>query len=80
MRQAEAEGAAPRDLGGFVWYPMDPGAGPLLDYLRPIPDLFAGRKMDELVRVVWPTVEVNINCKFSPDNFNESYHLPTVHP
>ncbi|HET8612928.1 MAG TPA: aromatic ring-hydroxylating dioxygenase subunit alpha [Sphingomonas sp.] len=66
--------------GGFVWYSMDPNAKPLLDYLYPIPDLFAGRGMEDLVRVVWRTVKVNTNWKFSPDNFNESYHLPTVHP
>ncbi|MFS0735924.1 aromatic ring-hydroxylating dioxygenase subunit alpha [Sphingomonas sp. 1P06PA] len=66
--------------GGFVWYSMDPDAKPLLDYLDPIPTLFAGRNLDEMVRVVWRTVTVNTNWKFSPDNFNESYHLPTVHP
>ena len=66
--------------GGFVWYSMDPQAPPLLDYLHPIPTLFAGRKMEELIRVVWRQVKVHTNWKFSPDNFNESYHLPTVHP
>lgn len=66
--------------GGFVWYSMDPDAKPLLDYLDPIPMLFAGRNLDEMVRVVWRMVTVNTNWKFSPDNFNESYHLPTVHP
>ncbi len=66
--------------GGFVWYSMDPNAKPLADYLYPMPDLLAGRDMDNLVRVVWRSVKVNTNWKFSPDNFNESYHLPTVHP
>lgn len=66
--------------GGFVWYSFDPAAKPLLDYLYPIPDLLGGREPDKMVRVVWRTVRVNTNWKFSPDNFNESYHLPTVHP
>jgi phenylpropionate dioxygenase-like ring-hydroxylating dioxygenase large terminal subunit len=66
--------------GGFIWYSMDLNAKPLLDYLHPIPTLLAGRQMDDLVRVVCRTVKVNTNWKFSPDNFNESYHLPSVHP
>lgn len=66
--------------GGFVWYSFDPEAPPLLEYLDPIPTLLANRAMEALTRVVWMTVTVNTNWKFSPDNFNESYHLPTVHP
>src|SRR5690606_27424438 len=31
-------------------------------------------------RVVWRKVAVDTNWKFASDNFNESYHLPTVHP
>ncbi len=66
--------------GGFVWYSMNENAQPLMDYLYPIPQLFAGREPDKMVRVMWTTTRVNTNWKFSPDNFNESYHLPTVHP
>lgn len=66
--------------GGFVWYNMDPNAPSLADYLHPIPALLAGRRVDSLTRVVWRTIRVNTNWKFSPDNFNESYHLPAVHP
>lgn len=66
--------------GGFVWYSFDPNAKPLLEYLDPIPDLLASRDLDNWVRVVWRTLTVNTNWKFASDNFNESYHLPTVHP
>ncbi|MFV3073535.1 aromatic ring-hydroxylating oxygenase subunit alpha [Niveispirillum fermenti] len=66
--------------GGFVWYSMDPDAKPLLDYLDPLPALLANREMEKMVRVVWRKVEVETNWKFASDNFNESYHLPTVHP
>lgn len=65
--------------GGFVWYSMDRDACPLARYLDPIPQLLAGRRLDEWVRVVWRTLKVNTNWKFASDNFNESYHLPTVH-
>ncbi len=66
--------------GGFIWYNMDPDAPRLDEYLYPIPDLLAGRRLETLTRVIWRTTTVNTNWKFSPDNFNESYHLPTVHP
>ena len=66
--------------GGFVWYSMDRNAKPLAEFLDPIPDLLEGRKAENMVRVLWRTIRVNTNWKFSPDNFNESYHLTTVHP
>ncbi|MFN3231167.1 MAG: aromatic ring-hydroxylating oxygenase subunit alpha [Alphaproteobacteria bacterium] len=66
--------------GGFVWYSMDPNAPALLDFLDPIPDLFANRPIKDWVRVIWRQFDVDANWKFTSDNFNESYHLPTVHP
>lgn len=66
--------------GGFVWYSMDPNAPALLDFLDPIPELFKNRDLHDWVRVVWRTFDVDANWKFTSDNFNESYHLPTVHP
>jgi phenylpropionate dioxygenase-like ring-hydroxylating dioxygenase large terminal subunit len=30
--------------------------------------------------VVWLTIRVNTNWKFASDNFNETYHIPSVHP
>jgi phenylpropionate dioxygenase-like ring-hydroxylating dioxygenase large terminal subunit len=66
--------------GGFAWYSMDPNARPLLDYLEPMPRLFANRDLDKMVRVIWRKVAVDTNWKFASDNFNESYHLPSVHP
>lgn len=66
--------------GGFVWYNMDPNAKPLMEHLDPLPALLANRELDKMVRVVWRKVEVDTNWKFASDNFNESYHLPTVHP
>lgn len=66
--------------GGFIWFNMDPHAQPLLDYLDPIPLLLQNRELEKMSRVVWRKVTVDTNWKFACDNFNESYHLPTVHP
>lgn len=66
--------------GGFVWYSMDENAVPLEDYLYPIPQLLNARQPEKMIRVLWRTIRVNTNWKFAPDNFNESYHLPAVHP
>ena len=66
--------------GGMVWYTMADDIAPLMAWLDPIPDLFANRDLETHVRVLWRTFEVDANWKFASDNFNESYHLPTVHP
>jgi phenylpropionate dioxygenase-like ring-hydroxylating dioxygenase large terminal subunit len=66
--------------GGFIWYTLSADTPPLLDYLAPIPELLARRAMPDLVRLVWRTLAVNTNWKFSQDNFNEAYHVSIVHP
>jgi phenylpropionate dioxygenase-like ring-hydroxylating dioxygenase large terminal subunit len=66
--------------GGFVWYTMDPQAAPLLEYLEPIPELYAAYPLDRLVRVGWMRIDLDTNWKFVTDNFSESYHTRTVHP
>lgn len=66
--------------GGFVWYTMDPRAPALLDYLDPIPEVYANYPLDTCVRVFWMKVDLNTNWKFATDNFSESYHTRTAHP
>lgn len=66
--------------GSLVWYSMDLGAPELLDYLEPVPELYANHQLDTTVRVRWMRVALQCNWKFSSDNFNESYHTRTVHP
>ncbi|MEZ5656422.1 MAG: aromatic ring-hydroxylating dioxygenase subunit alpha [Sphingobium sp.] len=66
--------------GGFIFWSFDANAKPLLEYLDPIPTLFANRDLENYVRVVWRTLRVNTNWKFASDNFNEAYHIPAVHP
>ncbi|MGK2287130.1 aromatic ring-hydroxylating oxygenase subunit alpha [Pedomonas sp. V897] len=66
--------------GGFVWFNMDPNCVSLQDYLGPVADLLAPYGMEDMVRVMYLTAEVDCNWKIIRDNFNESYHLPTLHP
>lgn len=66
--------------GGFVWYTMADDAPDLLDYLAPLPDLYANYPMDSAVRVFWMKIHLDTNWKFATDNFSESYHTRTAHP
>lgn len=66
--------------GGFAWYTMADDIPDLQEFLHPMPTLLANRNLDTLKRVVWRKVKVRTNWKFASDNFNESYHLPVVHP
>jgi len=65
---------------GFVWFNMSHDSLPLGDYLAQIEPLIAPYALDEMVRVTFHTVEVDCNWKVIRDNFNESYHLPSIHP
>ncbi|MEM9054356.1 MAG: aromatic ring-hydroxylating dioxygenase subunit alpha, partial [Pseudomonadota bacterium] len=67
-------------FAGLVWYTMDKNAKPLSDYLGPIMNEIAVYRMEDMVRTHWVTVEGDFNWKCVQDNFNESYHLPFVHP
>ena len=66
--------------GGFVWINMDEGCGSLRDYLSPVADQLDGYRMEQMKRTHWVTLEGDFNWKCVQDNFNESYHLPFVHP
>lgn len=66
--------------GGMVWFSMDRNAAPLTEWLGP-----AGRAMEQwgmpkMTRVMALKSDVPCNWKVIRDNFNESYHLPTLHP
>ena len=65
---------------GFLWFNMDPGAKPLREALDPVADQLDGYRMENMKRTHWVTVEGDFNWKCVQDNFNESYHLPFVHP
>lgn len=66
--------------GGFLWFNMDPHAAPLREWLEPVADHLDGYRMENMKRTHWVTVVGNFNWKCVQDNFNESYHLPFVHP
>ncbi|WP_394998353.1 SRPBCC family protein [Sphingomonas sp.] len=66
--------------GPFIFYCMDPNAKPLLEWLDPLPDRLIGYGIGDWVRVMHLSADAHFNWKIIRDNFNESYHLPTIHP
>jgi phenylpropionate dioxygenase-like ring-hydroxylating dioxygenase large terminal subunit len=67
-------------FAGFIWVNMDPGAEPLRDYLGPVWDDWNMYPVAQMKRYLAYTVNVPCNWKVIQDNFNESYHLRSVHP
>jgi phenylpropionate dioxygenase-like ring-hydroxylating dioxygenase large terminal subunit len=67
-------------FAGFVWVNMDPEAGSLRDYLGPVWDDWNMYPVSDMKRYLAYTVKVPCNWKVIQDNFNESYHLRSVHP
>ena len=67
-------------FASFVWVNLDPAAAPLADHLGPVAHQIAGYRMEQMHRTHWVTLEGDWNWKCVQDNFNESYHLPFVHP
>jgi len=65
---------------GFIWFNMDDAAAPLREWLDPVADQLDGYRMQDMKRTHWVTVVGDWNWKCVQDNFNESYHLPFVHP
>ena len=66
--------------GGFIWYTMNEDAGSLAEYLGPVYAQINTYDLKRMKRTHWVTVEGEFNWKIVQDNFNESYHLPFVHP
>jgi len=65
---------------GFVWINLadkpqkfEEALNPLLDHMKPY-------QPERYIRVLNLTCVVDCNWKIIHDNFNESYHLPTLHP
>lgn len=65
---------------GFIWFNMDDNAAPLREWLDPVAEHLDVYQMENMRRTHWVTIEGDWNWKCVQDNFNESYHLPFVHP
>lgn len=66
--------------GPFIFYSMDPNIKPLVEWLDPLPARLANYGLETWVRVMHLSADCDFNWKIIRDNFNESYHLPTIHP
>ncbi|MEM9743822.1 MAG: aromatic ring-hydroxylating dioxygenase subunit alpha [Pseudomonadota bacterium] len=66
-------------FAGFIWVNMDPDAKPLKEYLGPIWDEWNAREVHTWKRTMARSMWLPCNWKVVLDNFNESYHVPTVH-
>ena len=66
-------------FAGFVWVNMDTKCAPLKEYLGPIWDEWQLREIDTWKRTMANSMWLPCNWKVVLDNFNESYHVPTVH-
>lgn len=66
-------------FAGFVWVNMDPDCVPLRTFLGPIWDEWSRREVDGWRRTMANSMWLPCNWKVVMDNFNESYHVPTVH-
>lgn len=66
-------------FGGLVWFNMDQNAHSLRDSLGVVADQLEAYAMNDMVRVMYLTAEVNCNWKIIQDNFNEAYHVPSLH-
>jgi phenylpropionate dioxygenase-like ring-hydroxylating dioxygenase large terminal subunit len=66
--------------GGFVWFSLDPDAGPLHEFLDPVHKHLEPYNFGKMALTRDITVEWNCNWKASVDAFNESYHVQGIHP
>jgi phenylpropionate dioxygenase-like ring-hydroxylating dioxygenase large terminal subunit len=69
------------ELFGFAWFNMDAKAPSLREYLGPeVVSEIGSYRLENMVRVLNMTAEATCNWKIITDNFNEAYHVQTLHP
>lgn len=66
-------------FAGFVWVNMDPDCVSLREFLGPVWDEWEVYGIDQWKRYVARSTVAPVNWKVVMDNFNESYHVNTVH-
>lgn len=65
---------------GFVFVNLDPAAPPLEEFLAPLVPHLGRYHADEMRMLSITTVRLAGNWKTALDQFNEVYHLPSIHP
>lgn len=66
-------------FAGFIWVNMDPDCVSLREFLGPVWDDWEVYGIENWKRYVAKTTVAPVNWKVVMDNFNESYHVNTVH-
>ena len=66
-------------FAGFIWINMDPDCVSLREYLGPVWDDWSVYGIENWKCYVAKTTVASCNWKVVMDNFNESYHVNTVH-
>jgi phenylpropionate dioxygenase-like ring-hydroxylating dioxygenase large terminal subunit len=66
-------------FAGFVWVNMNKDCVSLKEFLGPIWDDWSRYDLETWKRTAARTMNLPCNWKVVLDNFNESYHVPTVH-
>ncbi len=66
--------------GGWWFVNLDPHAGPLLDWLDPLPGLLADVARSPVRVIDTKCVELRCNWKVLAEGFLEVYHARTIHP
>jgi phenylpropionate dioxygenase-like ring-hydroxylating dioxygenase large terminal subunit len=66
-------------FAGFIWINMDPDCVSLREYLGPVWGEWEVYGIEKWKRYIARTTTAPVNWKVVMDNFNESYHVNTVH-
>lgn len=66
--------------GGWVWFNMDPDAGPLREFLGEAGTHLETYEHEKFNLVDYKSFEWQGNWKHAHDAFNESYHFEALHP
>lgn len=66
-------------FAGFIWINMNADCVSLQEYLGPVWDDWAVYGIEKWKRYIAKTTTAPVNWKVVMDNFNESYHVNTVH-
>lgn len=66
---------------GMVWFNLDDNAPPVAEFLgEAVTRELESYRMEEMLRVLNITAEIDCNWKIITDNFNEAYHVKVLHP